>query len=48
MGYEEKQTDVNIGIYLLKEAVKNTYDTADKSSKRGFSAKKDRSIISYE
>lgn len=27
-GHEEKQTDVNIAVYLLKEAVKNNYDTA--------------------
>ena len=26
--HEEKQTDVNIGLYLLKEALQNTYDTA--------------------
>lgn len=27
-GHEEKQTDVNIGIYLLNEAYKDSYDTA--------------------
>lgn len=26
--HEEKQTDVNIGIYLIKEAYENSYDTA--------------------
>jgi len=26
--HEEKQTDVNIGIYLIKEAFENSYDTA--------------------
>ncbi len=26
--HEEKQTDVNIGIYLIKEAYVNSYDTA--------------------
>ena len=26
--HEEKQTDVNIGLYLLKEAFRDTYDTA--------------------
>lgn len=26
--HEEKQTDVNIGIYLIKEAFEDTYDTA--------------------
>lgn len=26
--YEEKQTDVNIGIYLIKEAFEDNYDTA--------------------
>lgn len=28
MGHEEKQTDVNIALYLLNEAYNNTYDVA--------------------
>lgn len=27
-GHEEKETDVNIALYLVNEAYKNSYDTA--------------------